>query len=73
MVGSCALSRTVCQCRCCSGRWLYAEGASTVQNRVEDQLIHEVSAVDVTEVIRGVDPRLRRVGRAHLRVRGESA
>ena len=59
MVGSRKFSRTIRQHRCRSGRLLYAEGASTVQNRVEDQLSHDESAGVVTEVICGVDPRLK--------------
>ena len=44
VVGSRRLSRTTCQCQCRSGRLLYAEGVSTVQNRVEDQFSHDESA-----------------------------
>ncbi len=58
-MGSRALSRTICQCCCCSGGLLYAEGVSTAQNRVEDQVVHDVSAGGVTDVICGVDPRLK--------------
>ncbi len=59
VVGSRTLSRTICQRHCCSEGLLYAEGVRTAQNRVEDQVVHDVSAGVVNEVICGADPRLK--------------